>query len=103
MALAIATPMAMIAPMNDWMFERRAGDQQHQHHAGHHRGRRRDGDQRQPQRLEIGRQQQEDDDHGQHQPDAQPASICRIGAICPRTSTVHALGRLAGRAQRAGA
>ena len=61
MALAIATPMAMIAPMNDWMFSVVPVDQQR--HAPRPRSPpapSRRPRQRQPQRLEVGGQQQED-------------------------------------------
>ncbi len=72
MALAAATPMAMIAPMNDWMFSVVPVSQQGQGDAGEHRRHRRNADNGQPHRLEIGGQQQEDDDHRQDQADRHP-------------------------------
>ena len=96
-ALATATPIAMIAPMNDWMLSVVPVSQQGDDHAGDDRRRRRDDDQRQPDRLEVGRQQQQDDDdRPAPRPTASPRSISCIGAIWPRTSTVAPLGGVAG-------
>ena len=60
-AFATATPIAMIAPMNDCTFSVVPVSQQHHDDAGQHGRHRRDDDQREPQRLEVRGEQQEDD------------------------------------------
>ena len=74
-AFATATPTAMIAPMNDWMLSVVPREPEREHDARDHGGHRRDDDQREPQRLEVRRQQQEDhDDREQRGPLRRPSS-----------------------------
>ena len=87
-ALATATPTAMIAPMNDWRFSVVPVSEQRQRDAGQHRRDGGDGDERQPDRLEVRRQQQEDDDD-RDEPGRRPGrgTVRCSGVTWPRTST----------------
>ena len=101
MAFATATPIAMIAPMNDWTFSVVPRDQQHQHDAREHRRNGGHHDERQPQRLEVRGQQQKDDDDGDDEAGARcSVNVSRIGAIWPRTATRGAARRRAGARDR---
>ena len=71
MALATATPMAMIAPMKDWMLSVVPVSQSMSTTPAMTAGAVATTTKRQLQRLEVGRQQQEDDHHRQQQAGAQ--------------------------------
>ena len=79
-AFATATPIAMIAPMNDCTLSVVRVDEQHQHDAGQHRRHRRDDDERQPQRLEVRGEQQEDHDDGHDEAGARCCGTSRASA-----------------------
>ena len=78
----------------------RPGQRQGAGHPGDHRRDRRGRDQRQPERLEISRQQQDDDDHRQGQADGQAAKHLLHRHRLAADVDLHAAGRLAGRLQR---
>ena len=64
-AFATATPIAMIAPMNDWTFSVVPRQPQHDHDAREHGRNGRDHDEGEPQRLKV-RGQQQEDHHDRH-------------------------------------
>ena len=87
-ALAMATPIAMIAPMNDWMLSVVPVSQSISTTPAITRGHRGHRDQRQPQRLKI-RGQAAKTPRPRPGPgrSASPDCISRIGGIWPRVST----------------
>ena len=86
-AFATATPIAMIAPMNDCTFSVVRVASQHQHDAGQHGRHGRDDDERETQRLEVRGQQQEDhDDRHERDPRVMFVNVSRIA----RDLTAHA-------------
>ena len=80
--MATATPIAMIAPMNDWRFSGRPGNRKRDNHAGHHRGGGRNDDEGQPHRLKVGGQKQHDDDDRHNQAEGQaPEDLLERGDL----------------------
>ena len=71
MLFAVATPMAMIAPMSEGTLNVVCVDEQHPHDAGQRARQRHDDDQRIEPRLEVDHQQEVDQQDREHQPERQ--------------------------------
>ena len=94
------TPMLMIAPMNDSMLSVVPVKYSISDHAAEDAGHGADRDQGQTRRLEIGRQQHEDDDHRNGQADGRATRTFRPSARSGRAFHRTPRGGLPARAER---